>query len=281
MAGFVDLRLNTRTAESEEGFWPSFTDIMTVIVIIFLLAIVGILLRNFELVRELQTTMQAERAAAAIARSTAEEKAAIAGQLDETENELARLRLQFLQLQEASQANLEARRLAEAEADVLRERNRALQQQQAAMTADLATSRNRLAALEGELEDARKQGARFKTELDERALQLMAARGEYADLKVKYDRLVKPARSSRNKKVVEVRYRRLGGETVIDARLPGGAGFARTERTQLERSLDALKAEEPNGLYIKIIIPEDSGLSYNEAWSFTSEMLQKYDYYYQ
>jgi hypothetical protein len=32
---------------------------------------------------------------------------------------------------------------------------------------------------------------------------------------------------------------------------------------------------------VKIIIPEDSGLSYNQAWVFTRDMLNKYDYYYQ
>ena len=34
-------------------------------------------------------------------------------------------------------------------------------------------------------------------------------------------------------------------------------------------------------LYVKIIIPEDSGLTYNEAWTFMRGLLVKYDYYYQ
>jgi hypothetical protein len=32
---------------------------------------------------------------------------------------------------------------------------------------------------------------------------------------------------------------------------------------------------------VKVIIPEDSGLSYNEAWTFTQDILTSYDYYYQ
>jgi hypothetical protein len=32
---------------------------------------------------------------------------------------------------------------------------------------------------------------------------------------------------------------------------------------------------------VKVIIPGDSGLSYNEAWNFTRDILSKYDYYYQ
>jgi hypothetical protein len=32
-------------------------------------------------------------------------------------------------------------------------------------------------------------------------------------------------------------------------------------------------------LYVKVIIPDNSGLSYNEAWRFTNDMLTRYDYY--
>ena len=46
---FVDLRSGDLSSES---FWPSFTDIMTVIVMIFLIAMVVLLMRNMELVRE-------------------------------------------------------------------------------------------------------------------------------------------------------------------------------------------------------------------------------------
>ena len=42
-----------------------------------------------------------------------------------------------------------------------------------------------------------------------------------------------------------------------------------------------LKHEHGKNLYVKIIIPEDSGLTYNEAWEFMRQLLVKYDYYYQ
>ena len=32
---------------------------------------------------------------------------------------------------------------------------------------------------------------------------------------------------------------------------------------------------------MKLIIPEDSGLSYTEAWTFTRDILGQYDYYYE
>ena len=52
--GFVDLRVSPsgQIGTNEDSFWPSFTDVMTVIVMIFLLALVVILMRNMELVRQ-------------------------------------------------------------------------------------------------------------------------------------------------------------------------------------------------------------------------------------
>ena len=45
MSGFVDLRLNRRRP-IEESFWPSFTDIMTVVVMIFLMGLLVVIVQN-------------------------------------------------------------------------------------------------------------------------------------------------------------------------------------------------------------------------------------------
>ena len=50
---------------------------------------------------------------------------------------------------------------------------------------------------------------------------------------------------------------------------------------EVEKRLTKLKQEKGNDLYVKIIIPTDSGLTYNEAWEFMRKLLAKYDYYYQ
>ena len=44
--------------------------------------------------------------------------------------------------------------------------------------------------------------------------------------------------------------------------------------------LRRLSKEQKNGLYVKVIFPENSGLSYNEAWEFTSHLHRNYDYYF-
>ena len=68
---------------------------------------------------------------------------------------------------------------------------------------------------------------------------------------------------------------------MIRYRQPGDAGFSRLSLAEVEKRLTQLKREYGEDLYVKIIIPEDSGLSYNEAWEFMRSLLVKYDYYYQ
>ena len=53
------------------------------------------------------------------------------------------------------------------------------------------------------------------------------------------------------------------------------------DRKELNSRLSTLKDEYSGQLYVKVIIPKDSGLSYNEAWGFTQDILTRYDYYYQ
>ena len=94
--GFVDLRLNQQSGQNSESFWPSFTDIMTVILMIFMIAMVVLLLRNMELVNQLRATMEAERNAQELARMTGEEKEDLALKLHRIENEMTLLRMRLM-----------------------------------------------------------------------------------------------------------------------------------------------------------------------------------------
>ena len=49
----------------------------------------------------------------------------------------------------------------------------------------------------------------------------------------------------------------------------------------IHKQLLKLKQKYGDNLYVKVIIPENSGLSYNEAWQFMQDIFNKYDYYYQ
>jgi DNA repair exonuclease SbcCD ATPase subunit len=326
--GFSDLRLNT-SAQSQENFWPSFTDIMTVIVMIFLIAMVVLLVRNMELVTQLRATMEAERIAAELARATGAEKESLSSALDRAEERVQRLQLELMRMRDdrerntaliaeqlreitglANQRDDLARQAAqltalrESLANDVRQRESALadalariDDQQARLStsermvtgleASLAQLRERYAASQQQAEELRQTVQRQRTDLDaarekEAALErrYLVLADEFDSLQVKYDELFKPARSSAGRRLVEVRYWKTDGDYRIAWREGSDADFQAITRTQLDNVLTRLDARSDDGLYVRVIIPEDSGLSYNEAWTFTSYLHGKYDYYF-
>ena len=50
---FIDLRLNRRRQNDDISLWPSFTDIMTVILMIFMLTMIVVIVKNANLAQEL------------------------------------------------------------------------------------------------------------------------------------------------------------------------------------------------------------------------------------
>ena len=372
MRAFSDLRLNGAAGQTDESFWPSFTDIMMVVVMIFLISSSVLIMRNWELIRQITETAEAEREAAEEARISIAENATLEERLAATEQQLAMTRLQLLRsleqkagaqrLLEREQARNEAldrerdslqSQLAEsgrrsqqlsAELSSLRARLDESQQQASSsreqlvqteqrlssasdelteVRSELARSQRELAALQRELSDAserysllREQLQRSTDRLAERQGELSEARSridlldadrqrrdaelaeaeerevlseerleelraEYRELKAKYDKLVRPARTTKGKYVVSLRYSGIDGERIIQLREPDEDAFRRVSETQMHRQLGALKERLGGELYIRIIFPEDSQLTYNEAWSFTTEILNQYDYYYQ
>ena len=105
--------------------------------------------------------------------------------------------------------------------------------------------------------------------------------GDYDDLEDKYNKLIKPSRSAIGKHVVEVRYEKLGGKGLIQFRKSDKVPYQNLSEVSLHKVLSTLKERYKEALYVKIIIPDNSGLSYSEAWAFMSGLLDKYDYYYQ
>ncbi len=308
-SGFIDLRINRQDAQADEGFWPSFTDIMMVVVMIFLLSMVILLMRNLELVNQLRATIEAERAAIELARTTGEEKDSLALRLISTENELSMLRLRLMQLEEQRDQQETAlsrqQRLTETvtrERDSLAARLGMMTRESGRLQDELTATRRDLSGLQQDFGQLKQRHSAASEELIElrsdyaigereisrlRSLaratdqKLASLQGTYADLKVKYDKLVRPARTPRGKFVVEVRYFKKGGVDHIDFKRPGDKEFRSLSRAELDRILLSLKQQYPNKLYIKVIFPENSGLSYNEAWKFTHHLHSRYDYYYQ
>lgn len=307
-SAFIDLRQNELSESSGASFWPSFTDIMMVIVMIFMLASTVLMLRNYELVEELRSTMAAEQQAAEEARMATQTNATLEEQIDQAQHYISELRMQIMQQTEANK--LQAQMLAEREARLTaqsllsEEQNRLIEQQiiiisqtESDLTDELQKSEKLGEALQlksDEFTELNQQfiviGERNKeqqkklSDLEQKHKssnqQLILVRGEYDQLKVKYDKLVKPARTTKGKYVVDIRYEKIkSGVKRIQYKLPGWKLFKTVSYKELHQQLAKLKKSHPKSLYTKIIIPEVSGLSYIEAWDFMKEILDKYDYY--
>ncbi len=300
--GFVDLRQNNDVGSSGEHFWPSFTDIMTVIVMIFMLASVVLVIRNWELLENLRQSMEAERAITEDLRFKSEENATLEEQLAQAQYQLSMLRMQLMQAQETAvqqgqlmqQLKTEKRQTEEAlkaaNERVLMQEDQikrssdllaSLQQQVQTQSLELTGLQHKMSDLETE---NRRQSDRINSLLEadtNNQQRILVMKDEYDSLKVKYDKLVKPARTPKGKYVVEVRYRKQGGKYKIQFKEREDQPLKTLTRQELDRVLSKLKADHPKQLYIKIIIPADSGLSYAEAWKFMKSTLEQYDYYYQ
>mgnify|MGYP001320827722 FL=1 len=114
--------------------------------------------------------------------------------------------------------------------------------------------------------------AAHKAELD-------ILRERHSDLESKYNRLVRPARSTVGRFVVEVRFWKEGDALRYSLRPASGAERSVSE-SELHQQLTAMKARHGEKLYTKVM-PDDNSLTHGEAWRFTNKILNRYDYYYQ
>jgi len=114
--------------------------------------------------------------------------------------------------------------------------------------------------------------ATHKAELD-------ILRERHSDLESKYNRLVRPARSTVGRIVIEVRFWKEGDARRYSLRPASGSEISVSE-SELHQQLTAMKARHGEKLYTKVM-PDDNSLTHGEAWRFTNKILNRYDYYYQ
>lgn len=291
--------------DMEEGFWSSFSNVMMVILKIFLLVIVMMALNNRNLlddlklsVREQEVAKQEAQQAAAEAQKSArmaefqlKENATLEEQLDYLQQRSSALEIELLRSraeteeartssssQSAELARLQA--LTGEQVGIIASRDKTvndLQSQFAGLMVERERTQSELMAARDSASSKESELASLRTKVDESEKKLLSLQGDYTSLDQKYQKLLQPARSSKNKQVVEVVYQK-GGYSI---RKPGEATHRGVGRDVLESELGSLKAQYGTELYVKVIIPDNSGLSYNEAWRFTNDMLSKYDYYHQ
>jgi chromosome segregation ATPase len=306
---FIDLRRNAGEGAGGDTFWPSFTDIMMVIVMIFMMASTVLVIRNWDLVQELRATIEAEHQAKELARSMTETSATLEEQLAQAQHINSEMRMQLMRAEENRQSLQEQLSTQQQQILMLTEEQQrlatSLQQSRRAgqlsadelarvsadheqLTATHAAMQERLQQVLDELAASEQTSREQAVELaglrqghSLRRQQLDDLQGEYDELQVKYDRLTRPARSAKGKHVVTVRYWKENGHYHLRIRDAGEDDYTVVTRKELHRRLSKLKDEQSGKLYVKLIIPDDSGLSYNEAWGFTLDILNKYDYYHQ
>lgn len=328
--GFVQIGNRHAGIGGDNSFWPSFTDVMMVITMIFLMATSILVVRNWQLVAELQESMAAERMAAQLIESTSLENATLEERLANAEQSNSILRLRLLKKDEELADARDRMRQQDASLAALQSQNReldtALQQTRAeldaanlevnaataqfnemarqiallnealaqqrrasdAALAQLESARGEIAALTDTSSQQQQTISQLNTERERLAQeinaynqQLLTLKGEYETVKSQYEELIKPARSAKGKYIAQVYYVKDDSGDVIRYRQPGDKGFSRLSLAEVEQRLAKLKAEQGENLYVKIIIPDNSGLTYNEAWEFMRKLLVKYDYYYQ
>jgi chromosome segregation ATPase len=303
---------------------------MMVITLIFLMATSILVVRNWQLVAELQESVAAERMAAQLIESTSLENATLEERLANAEqsNSILRLRLmkkdeelesardtireqgsnlaeaqsQNRDLQQSLQrtraeldaANLEINAATAQASELARQveqlnRQLAEQRQSGEETrAQLDSARSQIAELSASssrqqqtISELSEEKARLSREISDYNQQLLTLKGDYETVKSKYEELIKPARTARGKHIAQVYYVKGESGNVIRYRGPDDQGFSRLSLAEVEKRLAKLKEKYGKELYVKIIIPENSGLTYNEAWEFMRNLLVKYDYYYQ
>jgi myosin heavy subunit len=324
---FAPIGQNQTSQAGEGSFWPSFTDIMMVITMIFLMATSLLVVRNWQLVAELRESVEAEQVASQRIVSTSLENSTLEERLVNAEQSNSILRLRLLKKDEALQVSINSLRqqkfyikaieadnerlkaslgasltaLAQANTEIdsvktlqqtldiqvltLKQQLQSTEFEQEKLVTQLAKAQSDLVASkqsqQQSIADLMRQKQLLSQEVEAYNQQLLALKGDYETVKTKYEDLIKPARSAKGKYIVEVYYIRGAGGEVIRYKQPGNADFKDLSLAQVEKRLTKLKREKGNDLYVKIIIPTDSGLTYNEAWEFMRNLLAKYDYYYQ
>lgn len=278
---FTDLRLNTgRGNGGEESFWPSFTDIMTVIVMIFLIAMLVLLINNMDLVKRLQATLAAERVAHEQVLSTSSLNRDLQARLAATQNQLDMLRMQLINTGEERDKLAEQLEQNRGELAASQDTARQLQDELAGERDRRSSLETQVAELSRQRDEQQQRLQSLEQDKQQAASRLAALQGDFESLKVKYDKLVRPARTAVGKYVVNVRILRQGDTIIRAVQSPQDKQFTRVSEARMFEELDKLHAAHPKDMYVRIIFPDDSGLSYAEAWTMTETLLKKYDYYY-
>lgn len=284
--------VNDQHGGAEDSIWPTFTDIMTVVLMIFMFSMLVVVVKNTELVRELEQTLKLEQLTREQLSETQESESSLRDRASTLEEQLRAKEMQILLLGDRQKAA----------AEKLKERDQALLDLKAILAqlrSDKSDSESAIKELKqtiivlGQEKDTLTQTSKSKIEdlnaliinlrgqIRDSELTLAKQRSDYTVLEEKYNKLIKPSRSTLGKKVVTVRLTTQDGNPSFFIQNVGQNSSHGVTEQQMHSELAAAKKKWGKQLYVKIVIPKEAKFSYNQAWELTNDLLSKYDYYYQ
>ena len=216
---------------------------------------------------ELKKSLDAAKRLAMLEAALKASKDDLADTKKDNDARLAALQAQLKTAETSLLSTRETQQVSEEQLEAMRDEFAALQAAKEAESAKLAT-------LQSEITQVQQLRS-------EDVVKLQSLQGEFDSLDSKYKKLVRPARSSDGKHVVSVWFSKQSGRDVYRIRDATDDEFKTISRKAMASTLAGLKDKHGKSLYVRIIIPENSGLSYSDAWRFTTEMQRAYDYYYQ
>ena len=300
---FTNLRVNAGDRQSEITLWPSFTDIMTVVLMIFMLTMVVVIVKNTTLAQALLRSEDQRRQIRSLLQDSETIQAELKNTMTDLEEKSRQKQMmnillgdEIKLLKQDVEGKTVKLAIFERQTDELKKR---IDELQAGITEIQVESEDRLSALTEskarEIEEYNRKVLSLLNQLKEKEaviltlgdekqtleMSLARQRQDFSTLEEKYIQLIRPARSPAGKKVVTVIYQRGNGLYRIGFKGLDNERIETLTTAQLHQQLGALREKWQDQLYVKVIIPEDSGLTYNEAWVFTKDILSRYDYYYQ
>lgn len=303
--GFNDLRVNRQNQSSDTTIWPSFTDIMTVILMVFMLTMVVVIIKNADLINQIRLSRSLQADSEQQLRDNVQVMADLRLRNSDLEMAVRTARMEIILLSDEMQRlddNLEIKAAAIArlagEKEELEENLRLIRMRMVAKDQELENAQVMIGGIRHEAERANRelslQLAELLSQLEENDMTMLVLTDQKSDLEMalarqrkdfssledKYLKLVRPARSSMGKQVVSVQFLKSDGEPTYLLKDLGKTSWNPLPRDVVFARLELLREQLGADLYIKVVIPDDSGLSYNEAWDFTKTVLSRFDYYY-
>ncbi len=265
----------------EQNIWPSFTDVMMVVLMIFILAMVVTITHNTQLFRQLLSSKTEIVEKEKYLKQLEKIKRELNSKINQLETKLSETQLKILMLTEENQklkSNLNGKIILIGN---LTNKIKQLSEEEENLKKLLEEKEKKLSEKETIIIDLRTEKEKLKDKIQELQFLKNALQQKYSELQEKYLKLVGPARSPLGKVIFRVKYFKQNGKPVYLMMPVGEDKFKKVTYSQLLQSLEKAKNKYHKKLYVQIIIPSNSNLTYDEAYKFTQYLLTHYDYYYQ